>query len=179
MPKELQIESGSRGERGLIFLYASTLDENKKMQIDKAYKSLNPFNTKITKCPYFEDIYMNRQKYENDEDFKEDIELGKQYFDNYIKYGYCNWYNWAVNTWGTKWNVEDSVDVKIIDDNYEINFDTAWTPPYGIIEEYSKLCKDEDFYWEYINEDYDGQHVLTKENGRLIDSVYYDYDSDI
>lgn len=44
MPKELKIEAGSNGEKGLIFLYLTSLDLSDNIDIRKAYKSLNPFN---------------------------------------------------------------------------------------------------------------------------------------
>jgi len=47
MPKELKIEAGSNGEKGLIFLYLTSLDLSDNIDIRKAYKSLNPFNQDI------------------------------------------------------------------------------------------------------------------------------------
>lgn len=43
MPEELQIEAGSRGQRGLMYLYSKTDSIEEKEIINKAYKSLNPF----------------------------------------------------------------------------------------------------------------------------------------
>ena len=54
------------------------------------------------------------------------------------KYGFSNWYDWAVENWSTKWDVHefygDHVDRNYInDDESEISFgfDTAWAPPIG------------------------------------------------
>ena len=183
MPKELNIESGSKGEKGLIFLYLTSLDLSKNVDIRKAYKSLSPFNKEIHNDPYFQDIDSNLSKYKNDESFQESIELGKKYLDNYIKYGYCNWYDWCIDKWGTKWNVEDEVSVIDIDnDNYEITFDTAWSCPSGILKEFSKMCNDGELDWMYYDEDYDGHIFVTKENGELMLRKEYldvDYDGDI
>ena len=183
MPKELNIEASSSGEKGLIFLYLTSLNLYNTVTIRKAYKSLNPFNKEINLNPFFKKIDSNLSKYENDENFQKSIELGKKYLDNYIKYGYCHWYNWAVNNWGTKWNVEDEVSViDIGDDNYEIIFDTAWSCPTGIIKEFSKICNNGELDWMYYNEDYDGHTFITKEHGELVFKKEYldvDYDNDI
>ena len=183
MPKELNITAGSDGEKGLIFLYLTSLDLSKNVDIRKAYKSLNPFNKEIHTNPYFKEIDSNLSKYFKDKDFQSSIDLGKKYLDNFIKYGYCHWYNWAIDNWGTKWNVEDEVSVIDLDDkNYEIRFNTAWSCPTGILKEFSKLCDDGELDWMYYDEDYDGHIFVTKENGELMLRKEYldvDYDSDI
>ena len=77
MPKELKIEAGSNGEKGLIFLYLTSLDLSDNIDIRKAYKSLNPFNQDIHTDPYFEKINSNLSKYKKDENFQESIEVDK------------------------------------------------------------------------------------------------------
>ena len=52
---------------------------------------------------------------------------------NLEKYGYGNWYDFCVNEWGTKWDVQfDSCEVS--DDGLELtgSFDSAWAPPVGV-----------------------------------------------
>jgi len=56
-------------------------------------------------------------------------------------YGSDNWYDWAKNHWGTKWN---AYDVEICEDkeNYlQVDFTTAWDSPRGVIGRLSKYCK--------------------------------------
>ena len=51
---------------------------------------------------------------------------------NLAKYGVKNWYDFCVNQWGTKWDVQfDSIDVS--DDGLELtgSFESAWAPPVG------------------------------------------------
>jgi hypothetical protein len=43
------------------------------------------------------------------------------------KYGASNWYDWRLNNWGTKWDVEADVDDD--DSLIRISFDSAWSPP--------------------------------------------------
>ena len=47
------------------------------------------------------------------------------------KYGACDWYSWATNFWGTKWQ---PTEIELDDDtDYLVyHFDTAWGPPEGI-----------------------------------------------
>ena len=44
------------------------------------------------------------------------------------------WYMWCVNNWGTKWDAGD-VDIEYEDSEImQLEFDTAWSPPEGIME---------------------------------------------
>lgn len=179
MPEELNIESGSMGQNGLIYLYLKSTDDLEKIKINNAYKSCNLFFNDIYRESRFGQMEDNPAEFEKESYFKESIELGKKYLSNYERYGYCTWYNWCVDNWGTKWNVYDDVDVEIDSDNEcIITFNTAWSPPRGIIEEYSKLCSDDEFDWEYENEDFDGYHVLRKINDEIFDTII-EQDEDI
>lgn len=174
MPEELDIESGSRGQEGLMYLYVKSKNNFERIEINNAYRELNPFFKDIYRENRFGSIEENIEKYDNDEEFKKSIELGKKYLDNYKKYGHCTWYNWCVENWGTKWNVEDEVQVEYDSKNeeYIICFDTAWDPPRGIIKAFADMCdKEEDFNWEYENEDYDGHHTLILQNGVIYDDI--------
>ncbi len=52
-------------------------------------------------------------------------------------HGYGNWYDFCVNRWGTKWDIDPyEKNVKI--DQYgqiEFGFDSAWAPPTGVYDE--------------------------------------------
>ena len=44
------------------------------------------------------------------------------------------WYHWCIQNWGTKWDA-CSVDIDYEDSQIlELRFDTAWSPPEGIVE---------------------------------------------
>ena len=57
---------------------------------------------------------------------------------NLEQHGYRNWYDFCVNEWGTKWDV-DPYDKVEYDDQHDKNgitfgFDSAWSPPIGVFE---------------------------------------------
>lgn len=65
-------------------------------------------------------------------------ELERKTAENVEKYGVGNWYDFCVNRWGTKWDVDpyDPEDVKIDEHGQvEFGFDSAWSPPMGIYEQ--------------------------------------------
>jgi hypothetical protein len=57
--------------------------------------------------------------------------------------GYDNWYDWRVNNWATKWDV-DVENLELSEDGTNISgwFDSAWSPPTGAYDEF--LARNED-----------------------------------
>ncbi len=54
---------------------------------------------------------------------------------NIEQYGHGNWYDYCVNTWGTKWDVGDPSGINSFDDHeLVVYFDSAWSPPVGAYE---------------------------------------------
>jgi len=60
------------------------------------------------------------------------------------------WYDWRNHYWDTKW---DCYDLGICDhdlpNGFEIQFNTAWTPPEGICRAIRKQYPDTDVQWFY------------------------------
>ena len=57
------------------------------------------------------------------------------------KYGHSDWYGWATDNWGTKWDVNEFYGVdrqEISDDESTISFafSSAWAPPTGAYQEF-------------------------------------------
>ena len=83
------------------------------------------------------------------------------------KFGYGDWYSWAINNWGTKW---DNNDV-FLGPNGEIAFDTAWCMPIGVYEEIAKTIPiivayaDEDIGWNCGLCEFDGNQAEVLEAG--------------
>jgi len=50
------------------------------------------------------------------------------------KYGHDNWYDWAVENWGTKWGFYSGI---VTSDN-SVYFQTAWATPYKAIQKLSE-----------------------------------------
>jgi hypothetical protein len=67
---------------------------------------------------------------------------GDEYKDqnekNVAETGYASWYDFCVNEWGTKWDVESYGEPEVSESglSLEASFDSAWAPP---IEAYRKL----------------------------------------
>lgn len=57
---------------------------------------------------------------------------------NIEKYGYKNWYDWNIATWGTKWDVELENVERVDEYTLTASFDSAWSPP---IEAYGRLVE--------------------------------------
>ena len=59
------------------------------------------------------------------------------------------WYDWNVNNWGTKWDI-DQPECDELDHNcFECEFETAWSPAEGIFYELSEKYPDVDCTWFY------------------------------
>ena len=72
------------------------------------------------------------------DDSPEQIALEEQERINFAQHGYKNWYDFCVNEWGTKWDVE-AYDKVEYDDQHDkrgitFGFDSAWAPPTGIYD---------------------------------------------
>ena len=189
MPDDLKLDAGSI-EGDSIACYYLSLNDDEKNKLMKLLKSKEAFYCHNYWNKYKDDIKklennpkrLNKKinnfnglfDFDKEKQFTSINELGKQYVENIKKYNFPQWYDWCVKNWGTKWNVEEDVDIvydKNIDE-YDISFQTAWSVPTGIVKRYSELCKDdEEFYWEYEDEDYDGTHILRKINGEIIDTI--------
>jgi methionine synthase II (cobalamin-independent) len=104
---------------------------------------------------------------DNEERRKEAIALGTQYVENKKKHGYADWYDWAVNNWGTKWNAYDFNER----DEFELEFNTAWAHPFPIIDKISTMFPDVKISVEYADEDLGyNLGVYTIQNGEILES---------
>tara|TARA_R110000796_G_scaffold98805_1_gene206570 strand:- start:181 stop:732 length:552 start_codon:yes stop_codon:yes gene_type:complete len=51
------------------------------------------------------------------------------------KYGFDNWYDWALHNWDTKWDVDFELDF-YDDDCILLEFNSAWGPPMGAVQKF-------------------------------------------
>ena len=80
--------------------------------------------------------------------------LTKELSLKYLRlYGNDNWYDWAYDNWGTKWDLA-SEEITTIFEPTSLNykFDTAWNPPYGIYRELVKQFPKLKMHWRYEEE---------------------------
>jgi len=62
------------------------------------------------------------------------------------------WYDWAVENWGTKWDLDEN---PLMPDSFQdkeilFGFDTAWSPPMGVINALSEKFPDDHFVLQYL-----------------------------
>lgn len=137
MPKALDIEAGSRTNKGLAayreFISAYTFDGAKN----------NPDLLNIPEKS--ENAFLRTRK-----DIKRDEwKLGKAAFQNQLRYGTPTWYEWRIANWGTKWS---AYNVKVIDDK-TIEFQTAWSHAMPVIQELAKQFPHVQFDYSWADED--------------------------
>lgn len=182
MPKELEVEKSSKSNDGFLLYLASInpLIPNIGKTEDKL--SLKEFSNVMVK--HFPDCFGKLENYilkpSEVEDYKarnlknleETIAMGKQVFDNLIKFGYSDWYDWSIDKWGTKWN---ACNTFLSDDMTEILFDSAWSPSLPVIAELAKMYPDLEITHEWAEEQtgwYSGKY--TYRNGELVEALDYD-----
>lgn len=145
MPKELQIEKGSRSIDGLRLAIAKRSPFESEIGISDEKLSPEKFiaflyktiGHNLTASPekYLikdDDIRELRKQYKND--FDEVLELGEKCLGNLQKYGCTDWYDWACEHWGSKWN---ACETQVVDDC--VYFNTAWSPAIPAIEKLAKM----------------------------------------
>lgn len=112
------------------------------------------------------------------------VALGERYLRNEDHYGSQTWFEYCINSWGTKWNACD-VEWK---SNDHVRFQTAWSMPRPVYEKLHELFPDIQFSVDYADEDigtncgtleYDGEDIPCETEGdeEFACSVWdYDYD---
>ena len=112
-------------------------DEFNKLPEDKRFGSNKPFGLGMTK---------------------------KQSDALFKKYGANNWYDWAVENWGTKWN---AYEVGEWDGGF-ITFQTAWSPPIAFLLNSSEKYPEVEFTMKFADEGGGFLGYNTIKNGKLI-----------
>ena len=116
---------------------------------------------------------MREERHYTDEGCQEFKELVGKVKHNLDNYGMPTWYEWSINTWGTKWDTYDGGSI----DDHSCYFQTAWSTPRPAMTALSKMLPDCVIEVEYADEDYGhncGRYNL--KNGERIDSYQPDGD---
>lgn len=79
-----------------------------------------------------------------------------------VKTGYANWYDWCVDNWGVKWDVDAvffmHADESAFKDDEKsepdliVEFETPWAPPIGILKRISEQYPEARFYLRWADE---------------------------
>lgn len=135
-PPELDIESSSVGDDSYLILHGSEEDwrgrhaylQRQGIKFSDSYIPVPDFQTR--------EAFIDWLREAKHRGFNE--ALGNQYHENMQKHGARTWYQWAINNWGTKWDVCDkafpyeSVNGQVVD----FEFTTAWSPPVEALQHF-------------------------------------------
>ncbi len=143
MPESLNIESGSRTDRGLKahsdFIDVYVFSRN-------AEEALNALQNIPRES---EDAFLRKRS-----DVKADEwELGKTARNNVQNYGAPTWYEWCTNNWGTKWNAYGYDEGTDYSASGNLHFQTAWSAPHPVIKKLAQMYPDIIFEHEWADED--------------------------
>ena len=168
MPKELNIESGSRGQDRLMYLFLENDNDISKEKINQVFRSLNPFHSDIYKEKRFKLVEEKYSENKGKTEYLESIKLAKQYISNYNKYGYANWYNWRCDNWGTKWDLSElcyNKDTMI--------FQTAWGFAEKVIIVLSRNYPEAVFECKFADEGIqENSGILKIKDGKIMSERY-------
>lgn len=109
-----------------------------------------------------------------------DPELAKALVE---KYGYSDWYSWAVDTWGTKWGDYEGcmsdIYVTTNPNEYTVTYDytTAWSPGdeflcNALAEQFPTMK----FYLFYDEPGMGFKGEVFIENGQIVNNTYSEYE---
>lgn len=104
------------------------------------------------------------------------------WYNNKVKYGYADWYNWRQDKWGTKANYGGDFldDIVIVDaedhTNFQYTFDTAWDSPVPIFRALSEKFPDIKIEVNYADENmgYDCGTYEVRKGIMVSDTVFED-----
>lgn len=163
MPPSLNIEAGSRGDRGLK-LYREYNNAVEAITIRERTGRFTEQQKKIR----LSDLKKHYMKLVKDD--PEVFELGRQYYENLQQYGCATWYDWCVKNWGTKWNAYECIPwIKALG---KLSFYTAWSGVPIVLEALSKRFSGMEIEYRWADEDI-GQNVgwMVFEAGEVIEDM--------
>lgn len=90
------------------------------------------------------------------------------------KYGFDNWYDWAIKNWGTKWGIYNSRLYRETDVSLMYNFQSAWSPPEPVVMKMAKMYPNLIFRLMYYEQGAGYRGELVLKNGAVTKDVFYD-----
>lgn len=137
-PVELEILENSelsRDKRVCEAIYHSFVN-NDDDYLKALYKSVGYLAEQYST----EDIYVQAMK----EHYEDYVSVIRSLHDNYD--GYYDWYNWNIHFWGCKWDAADDFG-PYNGTEEEIEFQTPWSPPEGVMKELARRFPDLELVW--------------------------------
>jgi hypothetical protein len=104
------------------------IPEELKVGSHRYLQSYDPIEIEKTHRENAEKYKWNMSEEDLQKKIDEEIAIAEQYAENKKKYGAVSWYDWCVEKWGTKWDVEGYVS-RGGDTDAHITFESAWSPP--------------------------------------------------
>jgi hypothetical protein len=142
----------------------SPIDFNKIIPMPEELRHTTSPHRIVTKKEYDKEMieYERRKNNPTEEDKFIGLmhSITQEMYDDYIKrFGAADWYEWACNYWGTKWNAYDQSYGGIIETNSgcveaKISFNTAWSSPLPVITKISKMFPDVYIELKFADENY-------------------------
>ena len=101
-------------------------------------------------------VYMLKKKSfdkYSDEDLQNLYSTGEKYYNNFLKTGSINWYDWRYKHWNTKWNAYESSYSSDSETKITMFFQTAWRGVPCIIKKLVSMFPNLEFDYKYSDED--------------------------
>ena len=120
-------------------------DHEKLKEIEKIFETKDPFN-QIFPIPDFTKIPNEKGELPKLEQMKHpDGSIAWETYNFPDGRNDDRWYHWCIDNWGTKWDACDkSVDYED-DEILALTFNTAWSPPEGVIAKLRDMFADVTF----------------------------------
>ena len=146
MPKELDVECGSRSQRALE-MYRSFEQEVRVVTM----LALSEPNTSGRTHEAAQAILEKYEKLTKDDPGL--LKFGEQLNKNLLQYGAPTWYEWRSENWGSKWNSYGYEDASSHTYDNELKFFSAWGAATPVIEQLSRMFPDATFQHQWADED--------------------------
>lgn len=141
MPETLDIEAGSRTDRGLKFYRAFV----------EVYTLGGTCNMdRLAMIPKESEEIFLRQRADIPVD---EWELGKTAWNNLQRYGAPTWYEWCTQHWGTKWNSYGYDEGARGDADCGLRFQTAWSAPHPVLQKLTEQFLNVEIAHRWADED--------------------------
>lgn len=159
MPKELDVEAGTRTDQGLKLVREyhhalADLEQQKPVLAPKDYAAA------LRQC---KGLYRKKRMAD-----PETWALGERAYSNIQRFGSPTWYEWCNLNWGTKWNAYQPRPLR--EDDHTMVFFTAWDSVPKIVTLLSRKYPEQTITYRWADENI-GYNVgeMTMKGGEVID----------